>query len=217
MSLLEPLSPSVTQPALPQAKALRRPLKIGDEARFFTTWLRRPLTMGAVSPSSRQLGETMAAYVPDPSGFDDRSAVLELGPGTGVVTECLIDRGVPESALILVEYSAEFCDLLKARFPRATVIRGDAYAIASDLGTVLGERRLEAVVSGLPLLTKPDAVREDVVRHPLDVMPEGAPFIQFSYSLTLPVKPALVNATAETSPWVKRNLPPARVIVYRAA
>ncbi|MEN3792848.1 phospholipid methyltransferase [Fulvimarina sp. MAC3] len=195
----------------------RRPLNIGDEARFFTTWLRRPLTMGAVSPSSRQLGETMASYLPDPAGFDERSAVLELGPGTGVVTECLVDRGVPESALILVEYSEEFCELLKARFPLATVIQGDAYAHAADLKSIAGGRRLEAVVSGLPLLTKPDAIREDVIRHPLGVMAEGAPFIQFSYSLTLPVKPAIVNARVETSPWVKRNLPPARVIVYRAA
>ncbi|MER0238768.1 rRNA adenine N-6-methyltransferase family protein [Fulvimarina sp. MAC8] len=217
MSLLEPLSPSVTQPSLPKPKLLRRPLNIGDEARFFTTWLRRPLTMGAVSPSSRQLGETMAAYVPDPTGFDEHSAVLELGPGTGVVTECLIKRGVPERALILVEYSAEFCELLKTRFPLAKVIQGDAYAIAADLGTVTGGRRLEAVVSGLPLLTKPDAMREEVVRHPLSVMADGAPFIQFSYSLTLPVKPAAVKAEVETSPWVKRNLPPARVIVYRAA
>ncbi|EAU43306.1 ribosomal RNA adenine methylase transferase [Fulvimarina pelagi HTCC2506] len=192
-------------------------MNIGDEARFFTTWLRRPLTMGAVSPSSRQLGETMASYVPNPMNFEESSAVLELGPGTGVVTECLIERGVPESSLILVEYSAEFCALLRRRFPRATVIQGDAYAIAADLKSILVGRRLEAVVSGLPLLTKPDQMREEVVRHPLSIMADGAPFIQFSYSLTLPVKPAAVEARVETSPWIKRNLPPARVIVYRAA
>ncbi|MDY8108352.1 rRNA adenine N-6-methyltransferase family protein [Fulvimarina sp. 2208YS6-2-32] len=215
MSLLEPLSPSVAQ-LVPKTKTPRPRMTIGDEARFFSTWLRSPLTMGAVSPSSRLLGQTMAAYLPDPEEFDDRSVVLELGPGTGVVTQCLIERGVPESALVLVEFSEEFCGLLRARFPNATIVQGDAYAIAADLGSILGQRRLEAVVSGLPLLTKPDAMREEVVRHPLSVMEEGAPFIQFSYSLKLPVRPEAIDAQVETSPWVKRNLPPARVIVYRA-
>ncbi|RYE87083.1 MAG: methyltransferase, partial [Hyphomicrobiales bacterium] len=35
-----------------------------DDARFFKGWLRRPLQMGAVSPSSKALGRTMAAAVP---------------------------------------------------------------------------------------------------------------------------------------------------------
>ncbi|WP_425365032.1 class I SAM-dependent methyltransferase [Fulvimarina endophytica] len=198
-------------------RARRSERSLSDEARFFTTWLRRPLTMGAVSPSSRQLGETMAAYVPDPSGFGETSLVMELGPGTGVVTECLIARGVPEDKLVLVEYSAEFCALLRLRFPRATVVQGDAYAIAADVRSVIGPARLEAVVSGLPLLTKPDAVREEVVSRCLSAMEPGAPFIQFSYSLTLPVKPGEIGASVETSGWIKRNLPPARVIAYRRA
>nr|WP_255618190.1 rRNA adenine N-6-methyltransferase family protein [Aurantimonas sp. VKM B-3413] len=173
--------------------------------------------MGAVSPSSRSLGRAMAAYVPDPSAFDETSRVLELGPGTGVVTQCLVDRGVPESALVLVEYSREFCVLLKARFPKAHVIQGDAYDAAVTLGPWLDGCRLEAVVSSLPLFTKPDGKREQVVGGSLKEMRPGAPFIQFSYALTLPVKPERIEAQLQTSPWVKRNLPPARVLVYRAA
>ncbi|WP_343033941.1 phospholipid methyltransferase [Aurantimonas aggregata] len=203
------------EPRLPQRTRPRR--KVSDEARFFRGWLQRPLVMGAVSPSSRSLGRAMAAYVPDPSGFDETSLVLELGPGTGVVTKCLIEHGVPESALVLVEYSQEFCVLLRARFPAARVIQGDAYAVHETLRDVLKGRRLEAVISGLPLFTKPDAKREEVVGGALRQMPAGAPFIQFSYALTVPVKPERIGARLETSPWVKRNLPPARVLVYRSA
>ncbi|UIJ71708.1 class I SAM-dependent methyltransferase [Aurantimonas sp. HBX-1] len=203
------------EPRLPQRTRPRR--KVSDEARFFRGWLQRPLVMGAVSPSSRALGRVMAAYVPDPTGFDDTSLVLELGPGTGVVTKCLIERGVPESALVLVEYSQEFCVLLRSRFPAARVIQGDAYAVHETLRELLKGRRLEAVISGLPLFTKPDAMREDVVGGALRQMPAGAPFIQFSYALTVPVKPERIGARLETSPWIKRNLPPARVLVYRAA
>lgn len=173
--------------------------------------------MGAVSPSSRSLGRAMAAYVPDPASFEDGSLVVELGPGTGVVTKCLIERGVPESSLLLVEYSEEFCILLRSRFPAAHVVQGDAYAVHAMLRDGWKGRRIEAVVSSLPLFTKPDAMREDVIAKALQQMPEGAPFIQFSYALTLPVKPERIGARLETSPWVKRNLPPARVLVYRSA
>lgn len=159
----------------------------------------------------------MAAYVPDPAGFGDTSLVVELGPGTGVVTKCLIEQGVPESSLLLVEYSEEFCILLRSRFPKAHVVQGDAYAVHEMLRDDWKGRRIEAVISSLPLFTKPDATREDVIAKSLRQMPEGAPFIQFSYALTLPVKPERIGARLETSPWVKRNLPPARVLVYRKA
>ena len=205
---------------IPQPRPRRSPrprLKVSDEARFFKGWLQRPLIMGAVSPSSRSLGRAMAAYVPDPATFDATSRVLELGPGTGVVTQCLVDRGVPESSLVLVEYSREFCVLLKARFPKAQVIHGDAYDAETTLGPWRDGHRLEAVVSSLPLFTKPDGKREQVIGGSLKAIRPGAPFIQFSYALTLPVKPERIEAQLETSPWVKRNLPPARVLVYRAA
>jgi phosphatidylethanolamine/phosphatidyl-N-methylethanolamine N-methyltransferase len=184
----------------------------GDDARFFKGWLRRPLVTGAVSPSSKALGRAMARYVPD-SVIERGDVVLELGPGTGVVTQTLIDRGVAEENLVLVEYSAEFAALLKARFPKATILQGDAYAsLAED---ALGGRALGTVVSSLPLFTKPDAIREGLVGGALDAIPAGNPFIQFSYALTLPVKPDRLGASVELSPWVKLNLPPARVIVYR--
>lgn len=186
-----------------------------DEARFFRGWLRRPLVMGAVSPSSKALGRAMAAYVPAETIAAQGMAVLELGPGTGVVTQSLIDRGVPEDSLVLVEYSKEFCFLLRARFPKARVIEGDAYAHGADIERALGGRVTGAVVSSLPLFTKSDAEREKVVGGSLGRMPKGHPFVQFSYALTMPVKPLRIGATLELSSWVKLNLPPARVLVYR--
>lgn len=198
------------------ARSAAKPrVKVSDEARFFAGWLQRPLVMGAVSPSSKALGRAMAAFVPEGVGED--RAVLELGPGTGVVTQCLVDRGVPEKSLVLIEYSREFCVLLRARFPAAQVIEGDAYAPGPALEAAIAGRPLAATISSLPLFTKPDAKREAVIGGALERMGPGAPFIQFSYALTLPVKPARLGATVETSPWIKRNLPPARVLVYRSA
>ncbi|WP_245198932.1 class I SAM-dependent methyltransferase [Jiella mangrovi] len=172
--------------------------------------------MGAVSPSSRALGRAMAAYVPDPASFRPNSKVLELGPGTGVVTQMLIARGVSEASLVLVEFSPEFCKLLEKRFPEARVIRGDAYAIGTMFSEWIGDDPLEAVVSSLPLFTRPDEMREEVIGRSIARMKPGAPFVQFSYALTQPVKAKRIGATLELSPWIKRNLPPARVLVYRS-
>ena len=201
-----------------RAQTQARPrIKVSDEARFFRGWLQRPLIMGAVSPSSRALGRAMASYVPDPAAFAPNSKVLELGPGTGVVTQMLIARGVPERSLVLVEYSRDFCKLLRARFPAAEIIQGDAYAIGASLPEWVGVDPLEAVVSSLPLFTRPDDMRDEVVSRSLERMKPAAPFIQFSYGFTQPVKPERIGAKLEISPWVKRNLPPARVLVYRTA
>lgn len=183
-----------------------------DDARFFRGWLKRPFVTGAVSPSSRALGRAMARFVPEET-IGQGEVVLELGPGTGVVTQMLVERGVPEENLVLIEYSCEFCRLLRARFPKAAVVEGDAYALKAE--EALAGRRIGTVVSSLPLFTKPDAMRERLIGTALDRVPAGHPFIQFSYALTLPVKPERLDATVELSPWVKLNLPPARVIVYR--
>ncbi|WP_245396693.1 class I SAM-dependent methyltransferase [Jiella sonneratiae] len=217
MELRQRQARTATRPRIEDPCEKKGPrIKVSDEARFFRGWLQRPLITGAVSPSSRALGRAMAAYVPDPATFTPESKVLELGPGTGVVTQMLIARGVPERSLVLVEYSREFARLLRVRFPHATIIQGDAYDIARSMPSWVGAAKLEAVVSSLPLFTRPDEMREAVVAHSLERMQPGAPFIQFSYALTQPVKPERVGARLEVSPWIKRNLPPARVLVYRS-
>lgn len=188
----------------------RDPLE--DEARFLRSWFERPLVTGAVTPSGKMLARTMASYV-DPR-VD--GPVIELGPGTGPVTEALIRRGIEQERLILVEYNPDFCKLLQKRFPRATIVRGDAYDIAATLGPVITEKAA-AMVSSLPLFTKPLEQRLDLLNAGHAMMHAGAPFVQFTYAVVPPI-PARCDAgtyTASRSNRVWLNLPPARVWVYR--
>jgi phosphatidylethanolamine/phosphatidyl-N-methylethanolamine N-methyltransferase len=195
----------------PGANRTRRdPLE--DEARFLRSWFERPLVTGAVTPSGKMLARTMASYVdPRVSG-----PVIELGPGTGPVTEALIRRGIEQERLILVEYNPDFCKLLQKRFPRATIIRGDAYNIRETFGTMLTEKAA-AMVSSLPLFTKPLEQRLDLLNAAHEMMHLSAPFVQFTYAVVPPI-PARCDAgtyTASRSNRVWLNLPPARVWVYR--
>ncbi|WP_244631200.1 phospholipid methyltransferase [Aureimonas sp. ME7] len=182
------------------------------EAAFLRNWLRNPLKVGAVSPSSRALGRHMAEAVPDgPSN----GVVVELGPGTGAVTACLLQRRIEPDDLVCLEYAPEFCTLLRARFPGIHVLQGDAYDPPEALWRLVGERPIRAVVSSLPLMTRPEGERSHAVSRYLERLPPGAPFIQFSYAFAPPVRPERVGALVAISPWIKRNLPPARVLTYR--
>ncbi|MEX2276767.1 MAG: SDR family oxidoreductase, partial [Cucumibacter sp.] len=92
-----------------------------DQLRFLASLVRRPRMTGAIAPSGPALAKRMASHV-DPN---DTLPVIELGPGTGVVTKALIERGVKPSRIISIEYSPDFCRLLRQRFPGVTVIEGD--------------------------------------------------------------------------------------------
>lgn len=193
-------------------EARRHPLEVPleDGARFLKSWLERPLVTGAVTPSGRALARTMATYVdPDAAG-----PVIELGPGTGPVTEALIERGVSADRLVLVEFNSEFCALLRRRFPRATIVRGDAYDIGRTVGEFLDEPAA-ATLSSLPLFTKPLEQRLALLRTAQALMRTGAPFIQFTYAIVPPIPPEAAACDATRSSRVWLNVPPARVWVYR--
>ncbi len=188
----------------------KRGIRFDDEVRFIRSWMERPLSIGAVTPSGKMLARTMAAYV-DPNSD---GPVVELGPGTGPVTEALVGAGVSPSRLVLVEFNPSFCRILQARYPDATLVQGDAYGIRRLLESLLIEPAA-AVVSGLPLVTKPIRERWRLVRDAFDLMVPGAPFVQFTYSVASPLPRRLGGFTAEASERIWMNLPPARVWVYR--
>ena len=181
-----------------------------DEARFLRSWIERPLVTGAVTPSSKMLARTMASYV------DPRvpGPVIELGPGTGPVTDALIRRGIAQDRLVLVEYNPDFCKLLKRRFPKATIIQGDAYDIRETLGGFVAEPGA-AVISSLPLFAKPIEMRLQLLEAIHELTHAEAPFIQFTYALVPPIPKNAKRYTATPSNRVWLNFPPARVWVYR--
>jgi phosphatidylethanolamine/phosphatidyl-N-methylethanolamine N-methyltransferase len=187
-------------------------LRLDDEVRFLSTWLQSPLKTGALSPSGPALAKAMAAEI-DPS---IPGLVVEIGPGTGPVTEAILARGIIPQRLVLVEFNREFCALLRKRFPGVIVIEGDGYALADTLGDIT-DKPLAAVISSLPLMTRPMPVRLRALVAALRLLRQGAPFVQFTYAMTAPIPPRPTRYTITASPRIWLNLPPARVWVYRAA
>ena len=197
-------------PLQSSVRALKKPLRLDDEVRFLRSWIEKPLHMGAVMPSGRVLARTMAQYV----DIKSSAPVVELGPGTGAITNALIEHGVDPKRLVLVEYNPGFCALLRDRYPQATVVQGDAYALRDTLWNVLG-MPASAVVSGLPLVTKPMLTRLKLIRDAFSALAPAAPFVQFTYSVVPPIPKSLPGVSTEASERIWMNLPPARVWVYR--
>jgi phosphatidylethanolamine/phosphatidyl-N-methylethanolamine N-methyltransferase len=191
-------------------RALKKPLRLDDEVRFLRSWIEKPLHMGAVMPSGKVLARTMAQYV----DINSTGPVVELGPGTGAITSALIEHGVDQKRLVLVEYNPGFCALLRDRYPHAKVVQGDAYTLRDSLWNVLSVPA-SAVVSGLPLVTKPMLTRLKLIRDAFLALAPGAPFVQFTYSVAPPIPKSLPGVSPEASERIWMNLPPARVWVYR--
>ena len=188
----------------------KKTLRIDDEVQFIRSWIEKPLSTGAVMPSGKYLARTMARLVdtslPGP--------IIELGPGTGPVTEALVAHGVDPARLVLVEFNPVFCRLLRSRYPEATVVQGDAYRLKHLLGSLLREPAA-AVVSGLPLFTKPMRTRLRLITDAFGLLLPQAPFIQFTYAVVSPIPRTLAGVKAHATERVWLNLPPAQVWVYR--
>ncbi len=161
-------------------------------------------------PSGKLLARTMAQYV----DVESQGPVVELGPGTGAITNALIERGVEQKRLVLVEYNPGFCALLRERYPQAKVVQADAYRLRDALREAL-DVPVSAVVSGLPLVTKPMQIRLRLIRDAFLALAPKAPFVQFTYSVAPPIPKSLPGVSTEASERIWMNLPPARVWVYR--
>lgn len=175
---------------------------------FLRELLDNPGSVGAVWPSSRQLARRMAAQVP----LSGSGLVVEVGAGTGAVTQALLDRGIPARRLWIVERSPAFVQHLRRRFPALTVVGGDA----ADLESLLPANAIvDAVVSSLPLRSLPDDVVAAILKQWRQCLAMDGRLVQFTYALWGGDADRFPGFVAETDHYVWRNVPPARVRIFR--
>lgn len=177
---------------------------------FFRQLLSRPKQVSAIAPSSRWLARAMAADLGPNTG-----RVVEFGPGTGVLTKAILAAGVAPANLTLFEMSTDFSTHLRHTFPGVTVHNDSAQTAPS-----LVEKGVGAVISGLPLLSMPQEVREGIVRAAFDILAPDGIYVQFTYGPRPPVSDeqiAKLGLKVEQTAYVLFNLPPARVHKFSRA
>lgn len=139
--------------------------------------------------------------------------VLELGPGTGVITRAILDRGVAPSQLWSIEYSPEFFNHMKNKLPDIKLVLGDAFNLDATLGDS-GAMRFDCAISGLPLLNFPMPQRIGFLNGLLKRLPAGRPVIQLCYGFSSPIDVTGTPIVAYRRDFVLRNVPPAHIWSY---
>jgi phosphatidylethanolamine/phosphatidyl-N-methylethanolamine N-methyltransferase len=177
---------------------------------FFKRWLHAPRAMGSIWPSSKALARTIA----DAAVYAQGDTVVELGGGTGAITQGLLDRGIPPESLLVIELDPSLVTYLRHRLPRCRIVAGDA----TRLPEILREQAIErvgTVVSGLPMLRMPEDFQRAIVHGGLAALRPGGTMLQYTYSPLPPVPTRRLGVTAELVRYVLLNLPPATVWRYR--
>jgi phospholipid N-methyltransferase len=182
---------------------------------FFRQWLKNPMQLAAISPSSKQLARQMMTQLPRPC-----RRVIELGGGTGVFTEALLAHGIPAADLLVLELNEELHQHLVRKFPGAHVVCGDAGNLTEIANThgFSGEQRADAVISGLGLLSMPRQTQQVILQAAFDSLQPDGRFIQFTYGPANPVTREVVEAlelSARRASFTWWNVPPATVYVYQ--
>jgi len=185
---------------------------LADSSLFLREWLANPQRTGAVAPSSPKLAAAMARWLPrDPESF-----VLELGPGTGAITDALLKRGLREDRLVAIENNPVLAKHLRKRFPLAHIITGDAW----QLDTLLRDcpqsvKSVGAVISSLPLLNFPPAEAEALAAKIRTILEPRGRWVQYSYHISKNRSRGADDFRLVASKIVWWNLPPARVHVFQ--
>lgn len=180
---------------------------------FLAAWMRSPLKIGALVPSSRALAFAMAREVDTKISGE----IIELGAGTGAVTHALLASNIAPQRLIVVERDPRLFGILQNHYPDLRIVRGDA----QELGKMLGEmqcRKVAAIVSSLPLLSMPRAVRHAITEQMASVIGVDGAIIQFTYGAQSPISSDQLRHLklyGKRTKFVVTNVPPAHVWVYK--
>src|SRR5690606_26070068 len=140
--------------------------KFDEEIRFFKGWIDGPKAVGAILPTSSVTARRMASIIDTQTDLP----VLELGPGTGVITKAILDHGVKASNLYSVEYSEDFTEHLLKAFPEVNILQGDVFELDKALGEKAG-LQFDSIISAVPMLNFPIERRVWLVENLLSRIP----------------------------------------------
>ncbi|HEU4616700.1 MAG TPA: methyltransferase domain-containing protein [Gammaproteobacteria bacterium] len=157
----------------PEAEAFEQTYPAPQSSSFFLNWLHDPFAIGAVAPSGRLLAKLMAA------GVAPGARVVELGAGTGTVTNAILRAGVAPCDLFVVEQNPRFAALLTRKFPLCEVIVADALSLGKYLGGLSGA--VDFVISGLPLLLFSKQQKRRLLEQTFALLAPAGRLHQFTY------------------------------------
>jgi phosphatidylethanolamine/phosphatidyl-N-methylethanolamine N-methyltransferase len=182
-------------------------------SQFIVAWMRSPMKIGAILPSSRALARAMASQI----DIRDGGAVIELGAGTGMVTHALIGTGIALDQLLVIEREKDMFTILQQQFPQLSPVLADALQLDKVIQEH-GVKDVHCIVSSLPLLSMPRTIRYAIEGQMVAAITDGGHIVQFTYGSSSPISRERwthYGIFGIRKKAVFANMPPAYVWVFR--
>jgi phospholipid N-methyltransferase len=146
---------------------------------FLRGFLKHPVMVGSIIPSSRVLIDKMLK----PVDWENTRVFVEYGPGVGTFTRPILEMLGPDATLVTIDTNADFTRYLKESIddPRLVAVNGSA----ADVDTILEDRglgRADYVLSGLPFSTLPPGVGDAIAKATSEVIRPGGAFLVYQFS-----------------------------------
>jgi phospholipid N-methyltransferase len=183
---------------------------------LFKQFLKSPGKIGALYPSSEALCRKMVSDI----NLESAHCVIELGPGTGVITQEILITVNPHTKFFAVELDRKIYNEFKRYWPDVTIINDSAENLTQIMDNV-GMGSADAIISGLPWASFSNTLQKSILCEVVDSLASGGYFTTFAYvqGMVLPAARRFRNLlsehfrTVETTSVVWNNIPPA--FVYR--
>lgn len=188
-----------------------------ENLQFLQAFLKNPLKVGAIAPSSPELAAEMLQGI-EP---DDHNIVLELGVGTGAITKFLRDVIPSRESYLGLELDADLVATLNVKYPDMNIIYGNA-AKAFSIHGESGLGKVRYVVCCLPFVSLPKEISESVLVEIEKFMDEGCELRIFQYAHGYYLPPAIKlreflkvrYGKSRRSPLILKNVPPAFTLTW---
>ncbi len=188
--------------------------------KFFTQFIIHPTRTGAILPSSDKLCDLMT----DTADLPNVSTVIELGSGTGVITERIMAKKADNTTFFALEINPAFVEATKRRCPDALVYQSSAENVMKHL-ELHGESGCDRIISSLPWSTFKGETQQLILDSIYDVLKPGGIFLTYAYVLGI-VAPSAWRFKkklyakfdkVKTSRTVWSNIPPAFIYICEKA
>ena len=199
----------------PRYEALRRAVlqNMRPPAVFFKEFITAPRHVGAVCPSGRALTTALARMAP----ALDSGLVIDLGAGSGMVTERLLQTGIAPERILAIELSPRLATMCRQRCPTAATLIGDARDLAAILAQHAPNKRVSCVISSLPFRVMPSPLVRDILGAVKSVLLERGGFlVQYTYAWWQHYSLRQYDFHPISVEHILLNCPPARVEAYVA-
>jgi len=171
----DPSNANMAEQTIGESTFSERKARLADFGLFFRKFLEKGRTISSAVPSSPAMVDGILEHI----DFSRPSTIVELGAGTGPVTEQISELLRPHHRFVMVENDSDFCEVLRRRFPEFPLLQMDATKIAEPLAG-LGVTKVDYVISGLPTPNLPIRAKARLLRWLRKSLAPNGLFIQIT-------------------------------------